>query len=55
MIKGYAGADLARDKTGRLSYTGYVFMLGGGEISWVSRKQKSVSLSTAQSEYVVSS
>jgi hypothetical protein len=53
--KGYPDADLAGDKTDRLSYTGYVFMLGGGAISWVSRKQKSVSLSTAESEYVASS
>jgi hypothetical protein len=29
-------------------------MLGGGAISWVSRKQKSVSLSTAEAEYVAS-
>jgi hypothetical protein len=54
IIKGYADADLAGDKTDRLSYSGYVFMLGGGAVSWVSRKQKSVSLSTAKSEYVAS-
>jgi hypothetical protein len=38
-----------------MSYTGYVFMLGGGAISWASRKQKSVSLYTAESEYVATS
>jgi hypothetical protein len=29
IIKGYADEDLAGDKTDRLSYTGYVFVLGG--------------------------
>ena len=32
--------------------SGYVFCIDGGEISWNSRKQALVSLSTMESEYV---
>ena len=32
--------------------SGYVFMYGGGAISWSSQKQKSVSVSTSEAEYI---
>ena len=34
------------------SILGYVYMLGGGPISWMSRKQKSVATSTTEAEYM---
>ena len=49
---GYSDADWAGDISDRKSTSGYVFMLSGGAISWSSRKQKCVALSTAEAEYV---
>jgi hypothetical protein len=44
-------ADFAADLDTRRSHTGYVIMMNGGPISWKSVKKKSVSLSTAESEW----
>ena len=49
---GYSDADFARDIDDRKSTTGYMFKLSGGAISWYSGKQKSVSVSTANAEYI---
>ena len=49
---GYSDADWAGDLSDRKSTSGYVFMLSGGPVSWSSRKQKCVALSTAKAEYV---
>ena len=49
---GYSDADWAGDISDRKSTSGYIFMLSGGAISWSSRKQKCVALSTAEAEYV---
>ena len=48
-------ADFAADLDTRRSHTGYVIMMNGGPISWKSVKQKSVSLSTAESEWYAAS
>ena len=34
------------------STSGYVFAIGGGAVSWKSKKQTSVALSTAEAEYM---
>ena len=52
---GWADADFAADLDTRRSHTGYVIMMNGGPISWKSVKQKSVSLSTAESEWLAAS
>lgn len=49
---GYSDADYAGDKRTAKSTSGYAFLLGGGMISWSSERQKSVALSTTESEYV---
>lgn len=52
---GYSDADYAGDKQTARSTSGYIFMLGGGVISWNSERQKSVALSTTESEYIAAS
>lgn len=51
-MKGFADADWTNSLIDRKSYTGYVFTLGGGAISWESKKQNSVALSSTEAEYV---
>lgn len=47
----YADADWAGDKNNRRSTSGYVFTLFGGAVSWRTKKQPVVSLSTTEAEY----
>ena len=49
---GYADADWAGDVTSRKSTTGYVFQLGNATISWKSKRQTVVALSSTEAEYV---
>ena len=49
---GYADADWAGDVNTRKSTSGYVFLFANGPISWATKKQSSVSLSTAEAEYI---
>lgn len=51
-IHGYSDADWGGDKDTRRSTTGYVFMLGTGVVSWGSKLQQTVALSSAESEYM---
>lgn len=54
-LRVFSDADFANDISTRRSHTGFVFMLGTGPISWCSRKQKTVALSTTESEYIAAS
>ena len=49
---GYSDADWAGDQDDRHSTTGNLFLMSGGTISWLSKRQPSVTLSTAEAEYV---
>jgi hypothetical protein len=43
---------MAGDKDSRRSTTGYLFTIGGTIVSWISKLQKVVALSTTEVEYV---
>ncbi len=49
---GYSDSRLGGDLDDRKSTSGYLFQIGGGPVSWRSRKQSSVALSTAEAEYM---
>ncbi|XP_074569538.1 uncharacterized protein LOC141826187 [Curcuma longa] len=51
-LSGYTDADWAGDLDDRKSTSGYTFLLNGGAISWNSKKQACVALSTMEAEYV---
>jgi len=51
-LVGYTNSDWVGSVNDRKSTLGYVFYLGSGAISWASKKQPIVSLSTAKAEYV---
>ncbi|KAL8109265.1 hypothetical protein AgCh_025387 [Apium graveolens] len=46
ILEGFSDADLGECLDTRKSKTGYIFTLGGTTVSWMSRLQKSVALST---------
>jgi hypothetical protein len=52
VLWGWVDSDWAADVETRHSHTGYIVMLNGGAISWKSRRQDSVSLSTSEAEFV---
>ena len=51
-IHGFVDAEWARDLDQRRSTSGYVFNLFGGVVSWMSKKQSVVALSTTEVEYM---
>jgi len=48
----YTDSDYAGDLTDKKSTSDYVFMLSGGAVSWSSKKQPIVTLSTTEAEFV---
>ncbi|KAD4889451.1 hypothetical protein E3N88_21524 [Mikania micrantha] len=52
VLRGYTDADLGGCKELYKSTTGYVFSMGGTAVSWMSRLQRSVALSTTEAEYM---
>src|SRR5690606_21441822 len=48
----YSDADFGGDFDTRRSTTGYISVLGGGAVTWCSRRQSLVALSTAEAELI---
>ena len=51
LLEVYVDSDHAGDKETRRSRTGYIVMLNGGPISWQSKLQSAVALSSTEAEY----
>lgn len=54
-IVGYTDSDYAGDPDIRRSTSGFVFTMNGGSVSWSSRLQPTVAVSTAEAEYMAAS
>lgn len=52
VLEGFADADWAGDKETRKSTSGFLFKLYGCSVVWCTKRQASVSLSTAEAEYI---
>ncbi|GJR92959.1 zinc finger, CCHC-type containing protein [Tanacetum coccineum] len=52
IIEGYSYASWITNSEDHTSTTGWVFLLGGGAISWASKKQTCITDSTMESEFV---
>jgi hypothetical protein len=54
-LEGFTDADWAGSSTDRKSTSGCIFNIGSTVVSWFSRKQRSVALSSAEAEYMAAS
>ncbi|KAL6323545.1 hypothetical protein AAG906_039125 [Vitis piasezkii] len=52
ILVGYTDSNMARDVDNRRSNSGYLMTFSGGAVSWQSRLQKCVALSTIETEYI---
>ena len=51
-LSGYCDADYAGDRTERKSTSGNCQFLGSNLVSWASKRQSTIALSTAEAEYI---
>ena len=51
-LDGYTDSDMSTDVDTSRSISGYVMTYAGGAVSWQSRLQKTVALSTTEVEYM---
>ena len=52
VLEGFIDADIAGDMDTRKSTTGYLYTFVGAVVSWVSRLQRIVALSTTEADYI---
>ncbi|KAG5860164.1 hypothetical protein JTB14_032319 [Gonioctena quinquepunctata] len=50
-LMGFVDSDFANNTCDRRSYTGFVFKLAGGAVSWECKKQTTVALSSTEVQY----
>ena len=55
VLAGYSDADWARNADDRKSTSGGCFYVGDNLVSWMSKNQNSISLSTVEAEYIAAS
>jgi transposase InsO family protein len=51
-VQGFCDSDWGTDPDSRHSISGYVFLINGGPVSWSSKKQNIVALSSTEAEYI---
>lgn len=51
-VEGFSDSDWASNHINRRSISGYTFLMNGGAISWSSKKQPTVALSSMEGEYM---
>lgn len=51
-VEEYSDSDWAGDKESRKSTSGFIFMLNEGPVSWCSKRQSTVALSSTEAEYI---
>ena len=54
-LMGYMDSDWANDPNQHCSISGYLFTLGGGAVSWSSKKQQTVVVLSCEAEYMAAS
>ena len=54
-VTSFVDSDYASDKNDRKSISGYLTTIGGSLVSWHSKKQNSITLSSTEAEYVAMS
>jgi hypothetical protein len=52
ILSGFVDSNWANELSDRSSTSGYVFKLANGAISWSSKKQSTIALSSAEAEYI---
>jgi len=52
VLEGFMYADMVGDMDTRKSTTGYLYTFAGAAVSWLSRLQRIVALSTIEAEYI---
>ena len=54
-LDGYTDADWGSNPVDRKSISGYIFLIGNSPVTWSSKKQQTVALSTMEAEYMAAS
>ncbi len=52
LLEGYSDSDWARDLESRKSTSGFIFTLNSGQVSWCSKRQPTIDLSSTEAKYI---